>query len=72
MVTKQRYLCHAPRPEDWDVKAAALLKSVGGNPSQLDALVRRSLQQLRQVQYVLCIFVFELNCVSVGWGFAVK
>jgi hypothetical protein len=49
MVTK-KYLCAAPRPEQWESKAEALLKSLGGNPKKRGKVLRQTLASLNQMQ----------------------
>lgn len=52
MVTK-KYLCAAPRSDNWDERADALLKSLGGDEKKRDKVVRQTLGVLRGIQYVL-------------------
>jgi hypothetical protein len=49
MVIK-KYLRAAPRPESWDERAEALLKSLGGNAKKRDKLLRQTLAQLKEIQ----------------------
>jgi hypothetical protein len=49
MVTK-KYLCAAPRPESWDDKADALLKSMGGDEKKREQICRQTLKNLRDIQ----------------------
>lgn len=51
MVVK-KYLCAAPRPENWEEKAQALLRSFEGNVEKRDETLRQTLQQLKAIRYV--------------------
>jgi hypothetical protein len=48
MVTK-KYLCAAPRPDQWESKAEALLESLGGNPKKRDKVLRQTLASLKDM-----------------------
>ena len=45
-----KYLCAAPRPDEWDERAEALLKALGNDTKKRDKLVRQTLQQLHTAQ----------------------
>lgn len=49
-MVQKKYPSKAPRPEDWEEKAAALLKSYGGNVRKRDAAVRRTLAKVKEMQ----------------------
>ena len=60
-MVKSRYLCSAPRPETWDERAEALLKSLGGSATQQETMLRETLDSLKVMQYVCCVFC--LSCL---------
>jgi len=47
MVVK-KYLCAAPRPESWEEKAEALLKSLGGDKVKREHVARQTLDMLKE------------------------
>jgi hypothetical protein len=49
MVVK-KYLCAAPRPESWEEKAEALLKSLGGDKVKREHVARQTLDMLKERQ----------------------
>lgn len=49
MVVK-KYLCAAPRPESWEEKAEALLKSMGGDKAKCRTVARQTLSMLKERQ----------------------
>jgi hypothetical protein len=44
----RKYLCAAPRPDDWEDKAAALLKSFDGDEKKREEMVRQTLKTLKE------------------------
>mmetsp|Transcript_11938 Transcript_11938/g.34485 ORF Transcript_11938/g.34485 Transcript_11938/m.34485 type:complete len:1165 (+) Transcript_11938:106-3600(+) len=48
MVSK-KYLCAAPRPESWEARRQALLKSFGGDRKQREQAIRQTLDTLRSI-----------------------
>jgi hypothetical protein len=49
MVNK-KYLCAAPRPEYWDEKGEALLKSLGDDKKKREQVIRQTLHHLKEIQ----------------------
>lgn len=49
MVAK-KYLCSAPRADEWEDKAKALLKSFGGSVQKRDESVRKTLEGLKAIK----------------------
>ena len=47
VVNPKKYLCAAPRPESWETKAEALLKSLNGDETKREELARQTLSILR-------------------------
>ena len=51
MVVK-KYLCAAPRPESWEAKAEALLKSLDGDKVKREQVARQTLSILKEQRWV--------------------
>ena len=47
MVNK-KYLCAAPRPETWEEKAQAVLKSLGGDVKTREKVLRTTMNVLKE------------------------
>ncbi len=70
----KKYLCTAPRPENWEEKAQALLRSFQGDREKRDETLRQTLQQLKALRYVspfltrrrTHLFVFCLFSISLS------
>ena len=49
-MVKSRYLCSAPRPDTWDERAEALLKSLGGSSEKIETILNDTLKSLKVMQ----------------------
>ena len=48
VAVKKKYLCNAPKPESWEAKAEALLKSLNGDEMKREQIARQSLSILKE------------------------
>jgi hypothetical protein len=51
-MVSRKYLCSAPHPSQWDEKAAALLKSLGGSTTLRKKIIEQTLAALTETMYV--------------------
>ena len=49
----KKYLCNAPRPNEYEAKKDALLKSLGGDMTKLQRVARSTIRKILQDKYVL-------------------
>ncbi|OEU17385.1 hypothetical protein FRACYDRAFT_237802 [Fragilariopsis cylindrus CCMP1102] len=52
VAVKKKYLCNAPKPESWEAKAEALLKSLNGDEMKREQIARQSLSILKEQRSV--------------------
>ena len=58
----KKYLCNAPRPNDYETKKDALLKSFGGDMTKLQRVARSTIRRVLKEKYV---FVFLSSFVII-------
>jgi hypothetical protein len=71
MVSK-KYRGTAPRPDDWDQRGKALLKSFGGSVEKRDESIRQTLEGLKAIRYVVLLLLLLSSSSSFPYFFHFK